>query len=184
MRLLHRATNPIDFTSFGSENTCMVQSHPSRRNCSVSFLAVVGRCLLCLCLWNSPLPLLHAHPGAARDQATELAEHLHECHWRHGAEDCSCWHLHLVLWGEVQADHPESDSVPPQPRPVDDSAVPGMESTQRHLADAERLVTDQCGCLSLVSDVVGHSQLQSRPIDRSSLKSSHTPITRMTVIRC
>lgn len=163
----------------------MAQSHPSRRICSVSFLTVVGRCLLCLCLWNSPLPLLHAHPGAAQDEATDLAEHLQQCHWRHGADDCSCWHLHLVLWGEVQADHPDSDSVPPQPRPVDDSAVPSVDSTSRQLADSERLLSyHACVDLSIPTGSLGKSQEYSRLSGSSWFTKIHEPIAQMTVIRC
>lgn len=90
-----------------------------RNRSGVKILAAFWRCLLCLCLWNSPLPLLHAHEGAVQDEVTELARHLHDCHSRN-REHCECWHLHMVLWGHVQSDQPAKS---PTPRPVDDHSA-------------------------------------------------------------
>lgn len=159
----------------------MSWSRPSRIR-SASFVAVLGRFLVALCLWNSPLPLLHAHAGEAQDQATQLAEHLRDCHWRESGQDCSCWHIHLVLWGQVQADHRDSESPPPQQRPVEDLAVPSGKSISRDLAESEQLLSDLMSCDS-------HTFCDlSDPVAGVSLPRSvfqvRVPVARMTVIRC
>lgn len=159
----------------------MSWTRPSRIR-SASFLAVLGRFLIVLCLWNSPLPLLHAHPGEAQDQATQFAEHLRDCHWRTRGQDCSCWHLHLVLWGQVQADYRDSEAPPPQPRPVEDHAVPSPESTVRDLAKSAQVLSDQiCDVSRILSDINSEPNGFSRPSD---LFRFRVPIARMTVIRC
>lgn len=132
----------IDFTRFVTKNRGMAHSRSHSRilqESPVSFLTVVGRWLLCLCLWNSPLPLLHAHEDVAADQSSSLAQHLNQCHWRTRAEQCQCWHLHLVLWGQIQGDHPDSETPPPQPRPIQDDAAPSSEiGLSRQLDEAAR----------------------------------------------
>ena len=77
------------------------------------------RVLLCLSLWSAPLPMLHAHEktGPLLDRDTALAEHVQVCHAEDDCEHCRGWHLHLVLWGEVQSDHPDSDTHPQSPQP-------------------------------------------------------------------
>lgn len=159
----------------------MSWSRPSRIR-SVTFVAMLGRCLIALCLWNSPLPVLHAHPDEARDPATQLAEHLRECHWRTCGQDCSCWHIHLVLWGQVQADHRDSESPPPQPRPVDDLAVPCAHSVERDLAQTAQLLPLEFCCVSRVL-----SDLSAEPVGFSLYKDHfwyQVPIACRTVIRC
>ncbi len=65
--------------------------------------------------------MLHAHEkaGPLLDRDTALAEHVQVCHTKDDCEHCRGWHLHLVLWGEVQSKHPNSDPHPQSPQPRD-----------------------------------------------------------------
>ena len=62
--------------------------------------------------------MLHAHEkmGKAVDQDSELAVHVITCHRHDDCDHCQHWHLHFVLWGEVQ---PDSHSGPQRPQPKD-----------------------------------------------------------------
>lgn len=77
--------------------------------------------MLCFSLWSAPLPMLHAHEstGPLLGRDLDLAAHVHVCHAEDDGEYCRGWHLHLVLWGEVQSDHPDSDPLPRIPQPRD-----------------------------------------------------------------
>ncbi len=78
------------------------------------------RVLLCLSLWNGPLPLIHAHefsgPELSRDES--LAVHIQLCHSPDDCDECRGWHLHLMLWGEILPEHSNPDaSLPAPPAP-------------------------------------------------------------------
>src|SRR5579871_4630370 len=69
-------------------------------------LAVIGRALLIVSLWNAPLPVIHAHGADISESAdaTEFAAHLAEYH-----ADVTLnshidfgWHWHLVLPHDCQ----------------------------------------------------------------------------------
>ena len=51
---------------------------------------------------------IEAQMGEAIDQDSELAVHVITCHRHDNCDHCQHWHLHFVLWGEVQ---PDSDSA-------------------------------------------------------------------------
>ena len=75
------------------------------------------RVLLGLCVWSGPTPLLHAHQmtGTVLERNADLAEHVRSCHRRDTCEHCQHWHMHLVLWGEVQHDTSDNGSQPQRP---------------------------------------------------------------------
>lgn len=72
------------------------------------------RVVMCLCLWSGPTPILHAHEksGSVVENNPDLEDHVRICHSHDGCEECEHWHLHFMLWGEVQPDAEHSDSVP------------------------------------------------------------------------
>ena len=75
------------------------------------------RVLLCLSLWNGPLPLIHAHdvsgPELSRNES--LAAHVQLCHVGGVCDECEGWHLHLMLWGEILPEHSDPDAPLPVP---------------------------------------------------------------------
>ena len=61
-------------------------------------------CLLCVCAWRGPLPVVHCHAFETLSLSAEvegnwqLAEHLMVCHaGQHEHGDMFGWHLHFVL---------------------------------------------------------------------------------------
>lgn len=115
------------------------------------FRIVRGMCrvLLCLSLWNGPLPWLHAHevsgPELSRNES--LAAHVQVCHAPDDCDDCRGWHFHLMLWGEILPEHSSPDAplpVPPAPpveteytllsNSVETSGVAGFDSDCRGAA--------------------------------------------------
>ncbi len=138
------------------------------------FRVMRGMCgvLLCLSLWNGPLPMIHSHefsgPELSHDAA--LAVHLQLCHEAGDCDECDGWHLHLMLWGDILPEHSNPDAplpVPPSPpveteytllaNSVDTSGITGIES--------------DCGGLSLVAscDVLTPLALIGMKLDRASV---------------
>ncbi|HVV99722.1 MAG TPA: hypothetical protein VHB77_05260 [Planctomycetaceae bacterium] len=64
-----------------------------------SLLAIVGRALLALSLWQGPIPWAHVHAVAAADAEANdvLARHLLHFHPDHSPSLAFAWHVHFVL---------------------------------------------------------------------------------------
>ncbi len=75
------------------------------------------RMVLCLGLWSGPTPVLHAHEKTGRviESNPDLREHVRHCHNNDDVEYCRNWHIHFLLWGEVQPDSSDHGSVPSRP---------------------------------------------------------------------
>ena len=160
------------------------------------FRVMRGMCrvLLCLSLWNGPLPLVHAHefsgPELSRNES--LAAHVHECHETGECDECEGWHLHLMLWGEILPEHSDPDAplpVPPSPpveteytllsNPVETSGVSGVDSDCRDAA----LVASR--------DVLTPLALIGMKLDRASVfpyrirVDAHRDVSRLLMVsRC
>lgn len=97
-------------------------SHPCNKvaQCPRFFRALV-RVMLCLSLWSGPTPVLHAHhkSGQVLENNPTLAQHVQTCHSHDDCEYCQHWHMHFMLWGQMQPDSRDTDSAPPPP-PVRD----------------------------------------------------------------
>ncbi len=124
-----------------------------------------GAFLIALCLWNSPLPLLHAHPSEAQDPATQFGEHLRDCHWRTGGQIVRAG---ISIWccgGRFRRIR-DSEAPPPQPRRSKIMRSPVRESTVRDLAESVQVLSDQyCDVSRILSDINSEQIGFSRPSD-------------------
>jgi hypothetical protein len=75
------------------------------------------RGILCLCMWSGPTPIMHAHEksGSVIEENPDLAQHVRVCHNDDDCDYCQHWHMHFMLWGEVQPDSQDPDSEPQLP---------------------------------------------------------------------
>ena len=106
------------------------------------FVRFLCRMMVCLSLWSAPVPLLHAHENAGPilDRDPDLAVHVLACHAQDDCDHCRGWHLHLVLWGEIQSDHSDSVIRPLVPQQKDlEGAFAITLSTGGRLAGAAEL---------------------------------------------
>ena len=160
------------------------------------FRVMRGMCrvLLCLSLWNGPLPLIHAHefsgPELSHDAA--LAVHLQLCHEAGDCDECDGWHLHLMLWGEILPEHSNPDAplpVPPSP-PVETEYTLLSCSVKASGASGVDSAIDEAR-LANSCDVLTPLALRGMKLDRASVfpyrtrVAAHRDVSRLLmVIRC
>ncbi len=160
------------------------------------FRTLRGMCrvLMCLSLWNGPLPLIHAHefsgPELSRDES--LAVHIQLCHSPDDCDECRGWHLHLMLWGEILPEHSNPDASLPAP------PVPPVETEYTLLANSVDTsgitgIESECGGLSLVAscDVLTPLALIGMKLNRVSIfpyrtrVAAHRDVSRLLMVsRC
>lgn len=171
-------------------------SHSSGTSTRVSeCIRGLFRVVMCLCMWSGPTPVLHAHEktGQVIDRNPELAEHVWVCHRHDDHEQCRHWHMHFMLWGEVQPDASDSDSVPRQPPQKDLQSefalAPSAAGTALELARSE----STCGAFDLsdlIADFSNHSVeagvLNSTLLYayQSRVAVSHDVARLLMVVRC
>ena len=159
------------------------------------FFRALVRVMLCLSLWSGPTPILHAHhkTGQVIDSNPDLAQHVRICHSHDDCDYCQHWHMHFVLWGQVQPDADDSESIPPSPpvRDVQSEFAVALSATGVHAelarAEAQFWSFDLMG---LAADFAPPTRkeiaLDRAPLDSydSQVASSHDVARLLMVVRC
>lgn len=159
------------------------------------FFRGMVRVMLCLGLWSGPTPILHAHlkTGQVIDNNPVLAQHVQICHSHDDCDYCQHWHMHFVLWGQVQPDFEDSESVPPPPphKDMQSEFAVALSSTgvlvELARAEAQYWSFDLMG---LATDFAAHTLIEG-DLDRAPLCSyqnhvaaSHDVARLLMVVRC
>lgn|GEM_PF-2896282 len=167
----------------------------SSRKTIVGFFRGLFRAMLCLCVWSGPTPMLHAHEktGDVIGRDADLAEHVRTCHSHDECEHGEHWHLHLVLWDEVQPDSSGDGSLPQRPQlkhlQSEFAIAPSDASVIARLASLEALNWDN----SLADPFSGLYSMtfETDSVDRASLlpyqtrvAASHDAALLSMVARC
>lgn len=152
------------------------------------------RVLLCLSLWNGPLPLVHAHdvsgPEIARSEA--LVAHVQVCHRAGDCDDCRGWHLHLMLWGEILPEHSHSDAPLPVPpaSPVETAYTLLSSSAETNGIPGVGTAGADAGLVASC-DVLTPLALIEKKLDRASVfpyrirVAAHREVSRLLMVsRC
>ncbi len=173
---------------------CLAPNSGSAGSRVACIVRVMCRFVLCLSLWNGPLPLVHAHdvsgPELSRNEC--LAAHVLMCHKAGDCDACRGWHLHLMLWGEILPEHSNSDTprpVPPTP-PIEteytllSSAVEANGISGLNAEGMELVQVASCDALTPLA-------LLDKTLERASVfpyrtrVAAHRDVSRMLMVsRC
>lgn len=126
-------------------------------------------CLLCLCAWRGPIPVVHSHSLQSHALAGNmvLAAHAVAHHGHDIDHGSSGWHVHFVM--------PAGDSH--APRSDDEPAAPALAWPSIQLDDSDHTLLSECTS-TIVSDfdVADQESLERRLSDLNLRPPARPPV--------